>query len=62
MAALGEWEELILQNSLMGFHRLVELLRQDSPKRGPLLAAINESVSKSRRVAWWSPVNLLPMV
>ena len=51
MAALGEWEELILQALVDGFHRLVELLRQDSPKRGPLLTAINESLSKSRRVA-----------
>lgn len=51
VAALGEWEELILQELVDGLHRLVELLRQDSPKRGPLLTAINESLSKSRRVA-----------
>ncbi|MGH9426772.1 MAG: hypothetical protein ACRD2L_10795, partial [Terriglobia bacterium] len=35
MAALGEWEELILQELVDGFHRLAELLKQDSPKRGP---------------------------
>jgi hypothetical protein len=51
MAALGEWEELILQELLGGFHRLVESLRRDSPKREPLLAAAHASVSKSRRVA-----------
>jgi hypothetical protein len=51
MAALGEWEELILQELVDGFHRLAKLLGQDSPKRESLFAAVNESVSKSRRVA-----------
>jgi len=37
MAALGEWEELILQELVDGFHCLVEMLRRDSPKAELLL-------------------------
>lgn len=51
MAALGEWEELILQELIDGFRRLAELLQQDSPKKVSLLTAVNESLIKSRRVA-----------
>lgn len=51
MAALGEWEELILLELVDGFRQLVVLLQKDSPKRAAVLAAVNESVSKSRRVA-----------
>jgi len=51
MAALGEWEDLILQEVVDGFRQLAALLQQDSPKRASLLTAVNESVSKSRRVA-----------
>lgn len=51
MAALGEWEELILQELVDGFHRLVEMLRRESPKTDALLAAIRDSEAKSRRMA-----------
>ncbi|MGQ4809361.1 hypothetical protein NKDENANG_02777 [Candidatus Entotheonellaceae bacterium PAL068K] len=51
MAALGEEEKLILQELVDGFHRLAGLLKQDSPKKEPLLAAVHKSVHRCRRVA-----------
>jgi hypothetical protein len=51
MAALGEWEELILRELVEGFQRLGEFLRQDSPKKEPLVTALNGSLAASRRVA-----------
>jgi hypothetical protein len=50
MAALGEWEDLILRELVDGFRRLEDLLQHDSPKREPLLSAVKESLSQSRRV------------
>ena len=51
MAALGEWEELILQELVDGFRQLAAMLQKDSPKRVSLLTAVNERLSTSRRVA-----------
>ncbi len=51
MAALGEWEELILQELVDGFGRLTELLGQHSPKGEPLAGVANEIVKRGRRVA-----------
>ncbi len=51
MAALGQWEELILQELVQGFHELSDLLQQDSPKREPLLSSIRNSLANSRRAA-----------
>lgn len=51
IAALGEWEELILRELVDGFQRLVALLRHGSPKREPLVTSTNESLAASRRVA-----------
>jgi|SRR5882724_839062 len=51
MAALGDWEELILQELVGGFQRLADLFRRESPKREPLLVAIGDSLSNARRVS-----------
>lgn len=50
MAAIGEWEDLILRELVDGFRRLEDLLKHDSPKREPLLSAVRESLAQSRRV------------
>ncbi|MDI3461492.1 MAG: hypothetical protein OJF50_000313 [Nitrospira sp.] len=52
MAALGQWEELILQELVQALRELSAiLLQQDSPKREPLLSSIRDSLARSRRVA-----------
>src|SRR5262249_12957031 len=51
MAALGEWEELLVSELLAGFHRLEGLVAETSPKQEALLATIKESLGRSRRVA-----------
>jgi hypothetical protein len=50
IAALGEWEELILQELVNGFRQIESRLHQYSPKRESLLGAVKESLSQSRRV------------
>lgn len=51
MAALGQWEELILQELTQAFREIFNSLEHDSPKRRLVLNAINESLGKNRRVA-----------
>lgn len=51
IAALGEWEELILTELVAGFRKLEAILRAYSPKREAVLAAIQESLTRGRRVA-----------
>jgi hypothetical protein len=51
VAALGEWEELILTELVAGFRKLEELLRTYSPKREAVLDAIQESLGRGRRAA-----------
>jgi hypothetical protein len=51
VAALGEWEELILTELVSGFRKLEQILRTYSPKRDAVLAAIQESLTAGRRVA-----------
>jgi len=50
-AALGEWEELILQELVAGFERLEELMRDDCPKQGALFASLQQSLSDQKRAA-----------
>lgn len=49
MTAIGEWEELILQELVTGFRQLEGLLQQRSPKMEPVITAINNSLRQSRR-------------
>jgi len=51
VAALGEWEELILSELVGGFRKLEAILRAYSPKREAVLAAIQESLCRGRRAA-----------
>jgi hypothetical protein len=51
VAALGEWEELILTELVAGFRKLEETLKTCSPKREAVLAAIQESLARGRRAA-----------
>ncbi len=51
VAALGDWEELILTELVGGFRKLEEILRAYSPKREAVLAAIQESLARGRRAA-----------
>jgi hypothetical protein len=51
VAALGDWEELILSELVGGFRKLETILRAYSPKREAVLAAIQESLTRGRRAA-----------
>jgi hypothetical protein len=51
VAAIGEWEELILTEMVSGFRRLENLLRSSSPKRDAVLSTVQESLMRNRRVA-----------
>jgi hypothetical protein len=51
VAALGEWEELILTELVAGFRKLEQILRAYSPKREAVLAAVQESLARGRRAA-----------
>ena len=51
VAALGEWEELILTELVGGFRKLETILRAYSPKREAVLGAIQESLGRGRRAA-----------
>ena len=51
LGALGEWEEFVLSELVAGFRQLEEHLRDYSPKREAVLAAIQESLTRQKRVA-----------
>lgn len=51
VAALGDWEELILTEMVEGFRKLEALLRTGSPKKEAVLRAVQESVNQGRRSA-----------
>ena len=50
ISALGDWEELILTELVGAFAQLEQLLRADSPKREPLLSAIQKGAQLGRQV------------
>lgn len=49
LAALGEWEELVMQELVGRFRQLEEKLQVYSPKQGDLLSAVRNSIDQSRR-------------
>lgn len=51
VAALGEWEELILTELVAGFRKLESILRAYSPKREAVIGAIQESLGRGRKAA-----------
>ncbi len=51
IAALGEWEELIVSELVGGFRKLEEILRTYSPKREAVLAAVQDSLTQGRKAA-----------
>lgn len=51
VAALGEWEELIVTEMVAGFRKLENVLRSFSPKRDAVVAAVKESLAAGRRAA-----------
>ena len=51
VAALGDWEELILTELVGGFRTLEAIVRACSPKREAVLAAIQESLTRGRQAA-----------
>ena len=48
VAALGDWEELIIQELVAGFGRLEELLRDFSPKQQGLIASLQQSLANQK--------------
>ncbi|MFB3921428.1 MAG: DrmE family protein [Terriglobia bacterium] len=49
VAALGEWEKVIIDELVAGFGRLETLLRDSSPKHQGLIASIQRSRSEGKR-------------
>ncbi len=48
VAALGDWDELIIQELVAGFGRLEELLRDFSPKHEGLIASLQRSLTEQK--------------
>ena len=51
VAAIGEWEELIVQELVSGFQEIRSHSLKDSPKLAPLISEIHQKLDKSRRCA-----------
>jgi hypothetical protein len=51
VAALGDWEELVIQELVAGFRRLEELLRDFSPKYDGLVASLKAGLTVLKPVA-----------
>ncbi len=51
VAALGDWEECIIQELVAGFGRLEKLLRDFSPKHESFIASIKQSLAYQKPVA-----------
>src|SRR5688572_10703430 len=51
MNAMGDWEGLMLEELLRGFHRLDLLMTEFSPKQSVVLASVHETLRGGRRAA-----------